>query len=160
MGHRSAGIVILALVFLAIGIAQLVSLGIVAGMSSSLTSLFETLEACLADSDVAGNWYVKGVSGIGGLAGIYASMIGYAALTLAIGVGLWRLQRWGWWLAVAYLVFGLLNVFNSSMSPIPVYVEGFRIVNVLLPLVLLAYLVRGSIRQRYLQSQETPSGVS
>jgi len=79
--------------------------------------------------------FLAGASYLGGLAffGLAGTIVGgvfliFGLIFLGVGLGLWHLRPWAWWLAVIVMV---LSIFGSLSSPI----------TLVLPLLLLVYLV-------------------
>jgi hypothetical protein len=90
---------------------------------------------------------------LGFLAGIYGVM---AALALGSATGLWRGQRWGWWLSAFYYVWGALGAVadlllveprldpadgESIIDPLPSKLIQFAIYALILQ-----YLFKGTVR--------------
>jgi hypothetical protein len=41
----------------------------------------------------------------------------FAALAVSVGIGLWQIKKWGWWLALAKYAFGLIHCFVFLVCP-------------------------------------------
>lgn len=65
------------------------------------------------------------------------------------GLGLWRLQRWGWWVELGHNVFAVLTqgwgVVADPLTPA-------SLVGLAIPLLIIAYLTRPAIRARFTAS--------
>lgn len=69
---------------------------------------------------------------IGGLLGGILLIV--ALLWIAVGLGLWHLRSWAWWLAVIVMVLSIIGAFASPAT-------------VVIPLILLIYLIL--VRQHF-----------
>lgn len=63
---------------------------------------------------------------LGGILGIILLII--ALLWIAVGLGLWHLRSWAWWLAVIVMVLSIIGAFAAPAT-------------VIVPLIILIYLV-------------------
>lgn len=151
MGDRPRGARLVALLFGAIGLLQFGTMAALMGTGLDLQTFLQALDVCLDSSEFSGEWHF---SGMAGLPGIYLSDVGYGVLALAIGVGLWRVKRWGWWWAVAYLTLGTLSSLNTHGALLPIRIEGWQFLVLLLPVLMLIYLVHKSVREAYLDPDE------
>ncbi len=136
MNARPAGVTIIALFFILLGVFSLIwSLVVfgVGGLTSAFGSLFgaETINAAAS----SGMW--------SGFLGIIAAVV-----QIVVGIGLLGMKRWSWYLAVAAvalsIVQGLVGIFGGSTFVILCGVLWLSI-----PVLMLVYLARSNMRKRF-----------
>lgn len=79
---------------------------------------------------------------IGALSGVFSAL-----LSLAFGIGAWRLRPWAWWVGVIAMLVGLISpiisLFNGDIVP--------GIFGLIIPVALLIYLIIPGTRQAFLR---------
>jgi hypothetical protein len=133
MTERPAGITLIAIIFIGLGILSLLWSGLVFGVGG-LTSLFGGLFNAenIASFGTSSTW--------AGFLGILA-----AALQIVAGFGLLALKKWAWILALVSIgvtvVQGLVGMFSSGLF---VFLCG--VFGLLIPIAMLIYLLRRETR--------------
>jgi hypothetical protein len=133
MTERPAGVTLIAIIFIGLGILSLVWSGLIFGVGG-LSSLFRGLFNAenIAAFGTSSTW--------AGFLGILA-----AALQIVAGFGLLALKKWAWILALVSIALtiieGLVGMFSSGLW---VFLCG--VFGLLIPVAMLIYLLRGETR--------------
>lgn len=133
MTERPAGVTLIAIIFIGLGILSLLWSGLVFGVGG-LTSLFGGLfnAESIASFGTSSTW--------AGFLGILA-----AALQIVAGFGLLTLKKWAWIIALVSIgvtvVQGLVGMFSSGLF---VFLCG--VFGLLIPIAMLIYLLRRETR--------------
>lgn len=133
MAERPAGVTLIAIIFIGLGILSLLWSGLVFGVGG-LSSLFGGIfnAESIASFGTSSTW--------AGFLGILS-----AALQIVAGFGLLALKKWAWILSLVSigvtLVEGLVGMFSSGLF---VFLCG--VFGLLIPIAMLIYLLRGETR--------------
>jgi hypothetical protein len=133
MTERPAGVTLIAIIFIGLGILSLLWSGLVFGIGG-LSSLFAGLfnAETIAAFGTSSTWT--------GFLGILA-----AALQIVAGFGLLAMKKWAWILALVSIavtiVQGLVGMFSSGLF---IFLCGFF--GLLIPIAMLIYLLRRETR--------------
>jgi uncharacterized membrane protein (DUF2068 family) len=133
MNQRAAGITLIAIIFIGLGILSLLWSGLVFGVGG-LSSLFASIfnAESIAEFGTTSTW--------AGFLGILA-----AALQIVAGFGLLALKKWAWILALisiaVSIVQGLVGMFSSGLF---IFLCG--VFGLLIPIAMLIYLLRRDTR--------------
>lgn len=136
MNHRPTGITLIGILFLIVGFLSLLWSGVVfgfAGLGAFFSGLFGAEEVSAASN--AAGW--------SGFLGILAALV-----QIAVGFGMFSMQRWAWWLAL--LAVGL-TVIQGLIGMLDGGLFGFLCASLglIFPLLVLFYLLSGRIRQAF-----------
>ncbi len=136
MRNRPTGITLIAIVYLILGVLSLLWSSLVfgiGGLGALIGGLFGGAPAVVAG--VSGAW--------AGLLGVVTAIV-----QIAVGIGLLRLRRWAWYLALVAVVLtviqGVVGVFGGGLFAFVCGCFGL-----LLPLAILVYLLRPGVRQAF-----------
>lgn len=136
MSKRPTGITIIAIYFILIGVLSFIwSLLVfgVGGVSTAVSGLLgaENINAVVS----AGMW--------SGFLGIISAIV-----QIAVGIGLLGMKSWAWYLAVIAVAFSVIQGIVGMLGG-TIFVLLCGLLWLAIPLVVLIYLVRGSMRKRF-----------
>jgi uncharacterized membrane protein (DUF2068 family) len=134
--NRPAGVTLLAIVFLILGLLSLLWSMLVFGFGAA-TSVTGAIFGDQAMTAIGGNQTVNGIVGIVG-----------AVVDLIVAYGLLALKRWAWLLALLgvaiSVVTGILGLFSGGLIAACCGVLGLVV-----PAVIVFYLLRPEVRQAF-----------
>lgn len=82
--------------------------------------------------------------------GVLATLLGLVAI--AAGIGLWRLRRWAWWLAI---IIGVVSIISSGVQ---IAVGGSAYVGLVLWLIIVVYLI--AVRKHFMRPGQAMPGMA
>jgi hypothetical protein len=132
--ERPTGITVLAIVYFILGFLSLLWSGFVFGLGG-LGTLFAGLfgAEAMAAATTAGAW--------SGFLGILAAIVQFA-----VGIGLLKMKRWAWVLALIGVALTVIQGIMGMFSGGP-FAFMCGILGLLLPVAVLIYLLTGKVRQ-------------
>ena len=134
--NRPTGITLIAILFIALAILSLLWSGLVFGVGGLSTLV----------GNLFGAESIKAFGTSSGWSGFLGILI--AAVHIAVGVGLFLMQKWAWYLAIVAVgltvVQGVIGMFGGGLFA---FMCGF--LGLLVPAVILIYMIMPKVRQAF-----------